>query len=171
MGEKTVPRNILVAGIPGSGKTTYCQWLEREKGFLHLDFDELSQENGTELKLALFDCLRHTAERFLHAISTLEQPIAIDWGFPPGYLTLVKLFRLNGFAIWWFDGDRDAAKASFIQRGTPDRSLEAFAAQLKSIEQDWPQIQEAFEDNIIYSVSAGPTHATAEYIYKRMFSR
>src|SRR6266481_3695643 len=129
MKQKTASRNILVAGIPGSGKSTYCQWLEQEKGFLHLDFDELLQGRGTEPKLELIRCLSHTAETFVGVISKLDQPIAIDWGFPPGYLSLVNLFRLNGFAIWWLDGDRDAAKASFIQRGTPDRSLEAFAAQ------------------------------------------
>jgi hypothetical protein len=168
---KVGSRNILVAGIPGSGKTTYCQWLEQEKGFLHLDIDELLQDRSTEQKLALIDCLRHTAEKFLRAISKLEQPVAIDWGFPPWLLSLVELFKVSGFSIWWLDGDRDAAKAAFIQQGTPGRSLEAFAVQMKSIEQDWPRIQEVFEDNIIYSVSAGRTHAAPEYIYGRMFSR
>jgi len=47
MNKTSALQNILVAGIPGSGKTTYCQWLEQQKGFLHLDIDELSKENGT----------------------------------------------------------------------------------------------------------------------------
>jgi shikimate kinase len=34
-------RTLLVCGIPGSGKTTYCRWLAQQKGFDHLDFDEL----------------------------------------------------------------------------------------------------------------------------------
>ena len=33
-----IPQHVLVGGIPGSGKTSYCRWLEQEKGFLHLDF-------------------------------------------------------------------------------------------------------------------------------------
>lgn len=169
MSKGTVPQNILVAGIPGSGKTTYCQWLDEERGFLHLDFDELSKGNGTDLKRALFGCLRHTAEKFLRAISELEQPIAIDWGFPPGMITLVRLFKLNGFTIWWFDGDRDAAKESFVQRGTV--SLEAFIVQMQSIEENWNQIEDEIEDNIITTVSAGPAYTTPEHIYMRMFSR
>jgi tetratricopeptide (TPR) repeat protein len=80
---KTIAQNILVCGIPGSGKTTYCAWLEQKKGFLHLDFDELEKGNGTDKKLALLDCLRHSAERFLTVIARIEQPIVIDWGFPP----------------------------------------------------------------------------------------
>lgn len=168
---KVGSRNILVAGIPGSGKTTYCQWLEQEKGFLHLDIDELLQDRGTEQKLALIDCLRHTAEKFLRAISKVEQPIAIDWGFPPWLLSLAELFKGSEFSIWWFDGDRDAAKAAFIQRGSPDRSLQVFDVQIKSIEEDWPRMQKVIEDNIICSVSVGPTHAAPEDIYGRMFSR
>jgi nucleoside-triphosphatase THEP1 len=27
---KTIAQNILVCGIPGSGKTTYCRWLEKD---------------------------------------------------------------------------------------------------------------------------------------------
>ena len=51
MNERIVAQNVLVAGIPGSGKTEYCRRLEREKGFLHLDFDELLTGHGTEEKL------------------------------------------------------------------------------------------------------------------------
>ena len=169
MSKKPVPRNILVAGIPGSGKTTYCQWLEQEKGFLHLDFDELLNGRGTRPKLSLIQHLGHTAEEFVCAISGKKQPIVIDWGFPVGGLTLVRLFKESGFAIWWFDGDRNAAKESFVQRGTV--SLDAFTAQMQSIENGWLPIKDVIGDNIINTVTAGPTHVTAESIYERMFSR
>lgn len=169
MTKKSVSRNILVAGIPGSGKTTFCQWLEREKGFVHLDFDELLQARGTEQKLALIRCLGHTAEEFLSAISRQEQPIAIDWGFPLEGLSLVRLFKQSGFAIWWFDGDRNAARESFVQRGTVP--LERFTVQMQSIEEEWSRIEDVTGDNIINVVTAGPTHPAPEYIYRRMFPR
>lgn len=86
-------------------------------------------------------------------------------------LPLVNVYELKGFAIWWFAGDRDAAEASYTQRGTLDRSWEAFTAQMNAIELDWARIQEAFGDNLIYTVSAGPAYATPDYIYARMFSR
>jgi hypothetical protein len=87
MNERIVAQNVLVAGIPGSGKTEYCRWLEREKGFLHLDFDELLTGHGTEEKLALIEQLRRTAEEFVFAISKQGKPIVIDWGFPLGSLS------------------------------------------------------------------------------------
>ncbi len=102
---KIARQNILIAGIPGSGKTTYCRWLERERGFLHVDFDELQNRRGTAPKLLLYDHLRLTAEDFLRAISKKKRPIVIDWGFPPAMISLVSFLKLNGFAIWWFDGE------------------------------------------------------------------
>src|ERR1700741_635012 len=101
---KSGQQNILVAGIPGSGKTTYCEWLEQEKAFLHLDIDELEKGNGTDPKLELLECLRHSAERFLKVIAKIEQPIAVDWGFPLRLIGMVTCLNAKGFAIWWLDG-------------------------------------------------------------------
>lgn len=166
---KTITQNILVCGIPGSGKTTYSQWLEQEKDFLHLDLDELEKGNGTDKKLALLDCLRHSAERFLTVIARIEQSIVIDWGFPPGLLGMVTCLNANGFAVWWLDGDRDLARESFIRRGTV--SLQAFEVQMKSIEENWFLMKEVIEENVIHTVSAGPTYAAPDYLYRRMFAR
>jgi hypothetical protein len=167
MTKEIVRQNILACGIPGSGKTTYCQWLEKEKGFLHLDLDELEKDNGTEQKLALRDCLRHSAERFLRVIAQMDHPIAIDWGFPPDLLGMVTCLNANGFAIWWFDGDRHAARESFMRRGTVP--AERFDAQMKSIEEHWHEIEGEIEDNRITAVSAGPSYPLPEFIYRRMF--
>jgi hypothetical protein len=164
---RKTPYRILVAGIPGSGKTTYCRWLEREKGFLHLDFDELFNNRGTEQKLALVRQLKHTAEAFILALRSEDQPIVIDWGFPPALLTLVSCFAANGMTPWWFDGDHAAARESFLHRGTGP--IENFNTQMDFIEKEWRSIEKVVEDNIIKTVSAGPTYASTEYIYGRMF--
>jgi len=169
MSRNSSAQRVLVAGIPGSGKTSYCSWLERNKGFLHLDVDELEKDNGTVKKLALRDCLHHSAAQFLRIIAKMEQPIVIDWGFPVELLALVTCLNVSGFAIWWFDGDREAARASFVCRGTV--TVAAFDAQMKSIEERWQQIQEAFEQNVIQTVSTGPTYLTPELIYEKMFPR
>jgi len=102
----------------------------------------------------LIRCLGHTPKEFLSAISRQEQPIAIDWGFP--------LFKQSGFAIWWFDGDRNAARQLFVQRGTVP--LERFTVQMQSIEEEWSRIEDVTGDNIINVVTAGPTQPAPEYI-------
>lgn len=84
-------------------------------------------------------------------------------------MSLVRLFKLDGFAIWWFDGDRNAAKESFAQRGTV--SLEAFTAQMQSIEENWHEIEDEIEDNRITAVGAGPSYPMTEFIYRKMFPR
>jgi hypothetical protein len=166
---KTIAHNILVCGIPGSAKTTYCAWLEREKGFMHLDLDELEKGNGTDKKLALLDCLRHSAERFLTVIARIEQPIVIDWGFPPHLLGMVTCLNANGFAVWWFDGDRHAARESFIRRHKDGPTLEDFERQIKLIDENWYQIGEVVGDHLVSSVSAGPAYRSPEDIHERIF--
>src|SRR6266436_5041485 len=32
--------HFLISGIPASGKSTFCRWLEGNKGFLHLNVEE-----------------------------------------------------------------------------------------------------------------------------------
>src|SRR5712691_7552921 len=42
--------HFLISGIPASGKSTFCRWLEEKKGFLHLDVEEdgvLDRHGGT----------------------------------------------------------------------------------------------------------------------------
>ncbi len=49
---------VHVCGIPGSGKTSYSEWLERQKGFLHLEFDQLQRGLGTQSNLSLIELLQ-----------------------------------------------------------------------------------------------------------------
>jgi hypothetical protein len=47
--------------VPGKQNTATG---EQEKGFLHLDIDELSKGNGAPIKLELLACLRHSGRVF-----------------------------------------------------------------------------------------------------------
>jgi hypothetical protein len=159
-------KNILVCGIPGSGKTKYCEWLEREKGFLHLDVDKLSDGKGTPTKLALFGLLNRDIGAFISEVSKRDGSVVIDWGFPMTSLPIVQLLRKLGFEVWWFDGDRLAAEQAFTNRGTV--SLEAFRIQMKSIEACWTQVEKLAGRRIIKAVSAGPAHAPPECLFEEM---
>jgi hypothetical protein len=160
---------VLICGIPGSGKTTFCAWLDEHKGFDHLDFDLLLQGQGTPAHLHLVHLLRTSPKDFIHKVLKKKKPTAIDWGFPIKSLDLVRFFKLSGIGVWWFDGDREAARQRFIDRRTV--TLDAFKQQMSDIEGSWSEITEVVGDHVIYSVAKGPTNLPQEDIFAGMFSR
>jgi hypothetical protein len=159
-------RIVLVCGIPGSGKTIYSKWLAQQKGFDHLDFDELLSGRGTPTQLELIGLLKTSPKGFVHKLSR-RGPTVIDWGFPPTSIALIRVLQGRGIPVWWFDGDREAALQSFTARGTV--SLDAFRIQMNAIEEAWSQIKEIIGDRIINAVAAGPTHLASEKIFIEMF--
>jgi len=159
-------RTILVCGIPGSGKTTYCTWLAQRKGFDHLNFDELLSGSGAPAHLDLIALLRTKPKDFIHKLSRRRRTV-IDWGFRPADISLIRLLQAGGIAVWWFDGDREAALQSFTTRGTV--SLVAFRAQMDAIETAWSQIKEVIGDRLIDTVASGPKHLALERIFEEMF--
>jgi cytidylate kinase len=162
-------RLILVCGIPGSGKSTFCEWLEREKGFIHLDFDFLLREQGTQEKLStIAPLLRSDLDNFVSGVRKAGRSVAIDWGFPIASLGAVRLLKQKGFVPWWFDGDREAAHEAFTRRGTV--SLEALQVQMAAIERHWADIKRIIESNVIDAVLPGPKHRPPDWIFGQMFS-
>ncbi len=101
----------------------------------------------------------------------MERRVVIDWGFPPSALNTVEQLKSFGVDIWWFDGDRETAKASFIQRyqrrehpATP-ADLDA---QLVAINVAWKEIKRVFGNHVIESVSVGG-YVPSDRIYIGMF--
>jgi len=136
-------RRLLIAGVPASGKTTVGRYLGKEKGFLHIDFEdrnplwnELLVVNPASL---IDDLLSH------------ERDLVVTWGFPPEIksIRVVNLFKEKGFTLIWFDGDRKAALREFLHRegGEP----RAFREQINGIrrarvvEKIEPEIMNTFD--------------------------
>ena len=48
MEKQLPPGSLLLAGLPATGKSSFGNWLEENKGYFHLDFDEedIIQERG-----------------------------------------------------------------------------------------------------------------------------
>jgi hypothetical protein len=141
-------------------------WLAQQKGFDHLDFDELLSGRGTPTQLKLIELLKKSPNGFVHKLSRRGRTV-IDWGFPPTNIPLIRTLQERGISVWWFDGDREAALQSFTARGTV--SLDAFWIQMDAIEEAWSQIKEIIGDRIINAVAAGPTHLASEKIFVEMF--
>ena len=148
---------ILIAGIPASGKSTFGKWLADTNGFVHIDM-ELDDsvpgslgKNGLRSEWDAFwqmtDC-----ERFLEAVKGRASSVALDWGFPPNprVLSVVSKLKAGGVRPWWFDGDRLAARALFESRGT--KSVRDFDHQFALISDAWAQISLIVGDHVVRTV-------------------
>ena len=112
--------HFLISGIPASGKSTFCRWLEENKGFLHLNVEEdgvLERHGLATAWEALFD-KGATAAPFVEALERFKRPVAIDWGFPPECLDIVRKLFDAGVMLWWFAADWAVARRKFKERGT-----------------------------------------------------
>ena len=162
---------ILISGIPACGKSTYGTWLEQKKGFVHLDVEknEGAVLRSTGLQ-ASWDAMFTTgsAAVFVDDLKELKQPIVLDWGFPPRYIEIVAALKTTRMELWWFDGDRMAAREAFLQRGT--LSAAAFKMQMESIDDAWCDIRRLFGSRIVQTVSAGPDFLAPESIFALMFN-
>jgi len=95
---------LLVSGIPASGKSTYCRWLEQDQGFIHFDIDvQMFQGTGVGPR---WNSIFHPGGSTKPFVSTLRQwlrSVVIDWGFPPAKLGVVRDLKEEGVEISWFD--------------------------------------------------------------------
>ena len=104
---------------------------------------------------------------FIQSLKRLNQPVALNWGFPPQWLGVVSQLKVADVRIWWFDADHAAARASFLARG--DVSLEAFNVQIAAIKSRWADIKATFDPNIFTTLRADGTRVDSKSIYERMF--
>ena len=106
----------------------------------------------------------HDLESLLVVAENIDKKIIIDWGFPPDVsLPTVVWMSRKGVRIWWFDGDRDAARTSFLNRGTV--SEEALNIQMEKIDKFWPKIKKLFDGHFVKSIKKGPVYTPMEEIY------
>ncbi len=157
----------LVSGIPATGKSEYGRWLQRERGFIHLDLENGGM-NGPRLRPAWQECVGSgSPSGLVQAMQELGGAVLLDWGFPPQFLRLVRSLNDAGVAAWWFDGDREAARANFIRRATVP--VEALDAQMKEISKAWPEIEAFYGHRIINVISASGSCLPPEQISALMF--
>src|SRR6266705_1286770 len=136
--------HFLISGIPASGKSTFCRWLEEKKGFLHLDVEKpgvLDHHGLTTTWNALFDASLSAAP-FIQALDKFQRPVVIDWGFPPEYLDKVRKLFDGGVMLWWFAADWAVARRKFQLRRYPH--VQYFDIQIRKIKDALPEINALF---------------------------
>jgi hypothetical protein len=119
---------LFVSGIPSSGKTTFANRLRDEFGFMHIDFELLSQDFQQFLRHHEFNL------RWLFGeMSRFSPCVVASWGFPIEMFPSVQTLSGSDVRLIWFDGDREAARKDWIRKtGMPDNQLRAQLAAIDS---------------------------------------
>jgi len=117
---------ILIAGIPGTGKTTFGNFLEKNYGYVHVDMEE--NHNTSEML--------NDTDVFIKKYFSGNKNVVVTWGFSPDQETIdiVNKLRTFGFKIFWFDGNRDFARKATMQRKDFDEQV--LNKQMSSLD-DW----------------------------------
>ena len=117
---------ILIAGIPGTGKTTFGNFLEKNYGYVHVDMEE--NHNTSEML--------NDTDVFIKKYFSGNKNVVVTWGFSPDQETIdiVNKLRTFGFKIFWFDGKRDFARKATMQRKDFDEQV--LNKQMSSLD-DW----------------------------------
>lgn len=89
---------LLIAGLPGAGKTTFGEFLSCLKGFKHIDLDKEGPHNYP-----------------------IEGDVVCTWGFIPDNVTHTRLLDDLSFAgykfIWFDDGGLSSYKKYIAREG------------------------------------------------------
>ena len=160
--------HFLISGIPASGKSSFCRWLEEKKGFLHVDVEKpgvLDRYGLATAWNALFDAGGGAAP-FIEALENFKRPVAIDWGFPPEHLKAVRKLFDGGVMLWWFAADWAVARRKFKERGT--LPMELFDIQIEKIDAVLPEINTLFRSHKEYTLASNGIYTPPDKIWKSM---
>ena len=172
MGVLSEPPLLVISGLSGCGKTTYLEWLAG-RGWTALNHDLIAGHGfvSNDLERAWASTFEQagapTVEPFLKRAAEWPQPIALEFGFPMPLLPMVVGLRDAGASIWWFDGDRPAAKQAWRERNAtraepyPDAAWRIY---VDSVDLNWPSICEVFGSHIIRVIGPGKWHLPPQQI-------
>jgi hypothetical protein len=160
--------HFLISGIPASGKSTFCRWLEDKKGFLHLDVEKpcvLDRYGLATAWATLFDA-GTSAAPFVQALEKFKRPVTIDWGFPPECLDTVRKLFEGGVMLWWFAADWTVARRKFQLRRYPH--VQDFDIQIRKIEAALPEINALFGSHVEYTLPSTGIYTPPDKIWESM---
>ena len=152
---------MMISGLPGAGKSTFCRWLVANHGYVHLDVDHLDE--CRELLVLLGDQRPGAADQIVRLLRSMGDDVVLDWGFPPHLLPQVHRLGEAGLSLWWFGGDEGAARESFLARGTVSEA--ALQVQMTSIHYRWEEIAEVFCGRMLDAIRPGLDYANPDELF------
>ena len=143
---------LLIAGLPGTGKSEFSRWLAETHGYLHVEVDAAVEDDPVVQLLVHRDVFNvlGVADNLL----ARGPDVVLDWGFVPSLLGRVRQLIRRGFEPWWFNGDEDAARLAFCQSAQAPEAL--FDLQLGDIRSSWACIEKVFEGHVLDVISSVP---------------
>jgi len=158
---------LFVAGVPGTGKTSYGEWLEKERNFLHIDMERKCSGRSDLYKLWQLAVRTDDYSPFSTAMREMDRNIVITWGFPPDVIALANGIKSQGITSWWFGGDYAFARSLWLarERHTDDSH---FRRQCDEIKKNWNQIEALFAPNILEVLFEDGRRLTFEEIAAKM---
>jgi hypothetical protein len=160
--------HFLISGVPASGKSSFCRWLEEKKGFLHLDMEKprvLDRHGLATAWNATFGASASAAP-FVQALDKFNRPVVIDWGFPPEHIDAIRKLFDGGVMLWWFAADWVVARRKFELRRYPH--LEDFDIQIRKIEAALPGINALFRSHVEYALPSTGIYTPPDKIWNSM---
>jgi hypothetical protein len=110
-------RKILISGIPGTGKTTIGEYLKEKHGFKHVDIEVILTSPESEREKRIQELFTMHAKEF-------DRDTVFTWGFHPvKNEPHINYLKSLGVKMFWFDGNRVAARKAFLTRGSVSEEL------------------------------------------------
>ena len=178
---RKLPRVLVLWGVPGVGKSTFADWLVKEKGFVRVDSDAGGAGDTRAAKawrgvLATLGTAQQFAalREFMKVAPYNPRPVVVEYGMlaNEGGIGLLRLMRDDGAETWWFDGDHGAAfqawKAENVKasRNMADAKWHEVVG---IINDNTERITEFFGNKMVRTIEAGSVHVPPEETFKAMF--
>lgn len=119
----------LFSGVPASGKSEFCRYLARQRGYAHYD---LERYPGGWPRPDFKDAWDRDRAEFVRLLNATHRHVALDWGFPPACAPIVDELVRAGTRVVWFAAETKPAREAFIARG--GIPVSAFDNQMQQIQ-------------------------------------
>src|SRR5439155_23039908 len=106
----------VVNGWSNAGKTSFCLWLEKLHGFVHVNADK----NGIDkhgLRAVWDKAGAGDASELKAVLEQRSRATVFDWPYPPpAGFPFVQALQRAAVPVWWLDAEPAAAHRSFLER-------------------------------------------------------